>query len=144
MIDVAAGKVTARVFPGGDDWTLLLSADRDWLTDPDRVYPVTVDPTIHDPLKPNVAMAGLFERNLARIDFPVDPDDGQAGFGSTDAGNVSHAVPTIHPYIRTAPDGVPGHSREYAEHNATPRLSCAEAFRSSRLTAVRSCVSASA
>jgi amidohydrolase len=81
---------------------------------------VTVDPTIHDPLKPNVTMAGLFERNLARIDFPVDPDDGQAGFGSTDAGNVSHAVPTIHPYIRTSPDGVPGHSREFAQHNATP------------------------
>jgi amidohydrolase len=81
---------------------------------------VAVDPTIHDPLKPNPAMAGLFERNLARIDFPVDPDDGQAGFGSTDAGNVSQAVPTIHPYVRTAPDGVPGHSREFAEHNATP------------------------
>jgi hypothetical protein len=28
-------------------------------------------------------------------------------------------MPTIHPYIRTAPDGVPGHSREFAEHNAT-------------------------
>jgi amidohydrolase len=80
---------------------------------------VTVDPLIHDPLKPNAPMAGLFEQNLARIDFPVDPDDGQAGFGSTDAGNVSHAIPTIHPYIRTAPDGVPGHSREFAEHNAT-------------------------
>jgi amidohydrolase len=81
---------------------------------------VTVDPRIHDPLKPNAPMATLFERNLARIDFPVDPDDGQAGYGSTDAGNVSHAIPTIHPYIRTAPDGVPGHSREFAEHNATP------------------------
>ena len=81
---------------------------------------VTVDPRIHDPLKPNGPMATLFERNLARIDFPLDPDDGQAGYGSTDAGNVSHAIPTIHPYIRTAPDGVPGHSREFAEHNATP------------------------
>jgi amidohydrolase len=81
---------------------------------------VTIDPRIHDPLKPNEPMATLFERNLARIDFPVDPDDGQAGYGSTDAGNVSHAIPTIHPYIRTAPDGIPGHSREFAEHNATP------------------------
>jgi amidohydrolase len=81
---------------------------------------VTIDPRIHDPLKPNTPMATLFERNLARIDFPVDPDDGQAGYGSTDAGNVSHAIPTIHPYIRTSPDGVPGHSREFAEHNATP------------------------
>jgi amidohydrolase len=81
---------------------------------------VTVDPRIHDPLRPNSAMAALFTGNLGRIDFPVDPDDGQAGYGSTDAGNVSHAVPTIHPYIRTSPDGVPGHSREFAEHNATP------------------------
>jgi amidohydrolase len=81
---------------------------------------VTIDPRIHDPLKPNVAMATLFEQNLRRIDFPEDPDDGQAGYGSTDAGNVSHAIPTIHPYIRTAPDGIPGHSREFAEHNATP------------------------
>jgi amidohydrolase len=81
---------------------------------------VTVDPRIHDPLRPNSAMAALFAANLGRIEFPVDPDDGQAGYGSTDAGNVSQAVPTIHPYIRTAPDGVPGHSREFAEHNATP------------------------
>jgi amidohydrolase len=81
---------------------------------------VTIDPRIHDPLKPNAAMAALFEQNLGRIGFPEDPDDGQAGYGSTDAGNVSHAIPTIHPYIRTAPDGVPGHSREFAEHNATP------------------------
>jgi metal-dependent amidase/aminoacylase/carboxypeptidase family protein len=79
-----------------------------------------VDPRIHDPLKPNAPMATLFGRNLERIGFPEEPDDGQAGYGSTDAGNVSHAIPTIHPYVRTAPDGVPGHSREFAEHNATP------------------------
>ena len=81
---------------------------------------VLPDDIIHEPLKPNFTMAGLFKQNLERIDFPEDPDDGQAGYGSTDAGNVSHAIPTIHPYIRTAPDGVPGHSREFAEHNATP------------------------
>jgi metal-dependent amidase/aminoacylase/carboxypeptidase family protein len=81
---------------------------------------VTADPIIHDPLKPNAAMAALFERNLARIDFPVDPDDGQAGYGSTDCGNVSQAIPTIHPYIRTSPDGIPGHSREFAEWATSP------------------------
>ena len=81
---------------------------------------VTADPIIHDPLKPNFAMSALFERNLERIDFPVDPDDGQAGFGSTDCGNVSQALPTIHPYIRISPDGVPGHSREFAEWAKSP------------------------
>ena len=81
---------------------------------------VTPDPIIHDPLKPNPTMAALFERNLGAIDFPVDPDDGQAGFGSTDCGNVSQAIPTIHPYVRISPDGVPGHSREFAEWARSP------------------------
>jgi amidohydrolase len=81
---------------------------------------VTADAIVHDPLKANVAMAELFGRNLARIDFPVDPDDGEAGYGSTDCGNVSQALPTIHPYIRISPDGVPGHSREFAEWARSP------------------------
>ncbi len=81
---------------------------------------VTPEPTIHDPLKPNVTMAGVFEKNLAFIDFPVDPDDGEAGYGSTDCGNVSQALPTIHPYIRISPDGIPGHSREFAEWARSP------------------------
>jgi metal-dependent amidase/aminoacylase/carboxypeptidase family protein len=81
---------------------------------------VTSDPTIHDPLKANVTMAELFGKNLERIDFPVDPDDGEAGYGSTDCGNVSQALPTIHPYIRISPDGIPGHSREFAEWAKSP------------------------
>jgi amidohydrolase len=81
---------------------------------------VTPDPIVHEPLKPNFAMAGLFAKNLERIDFPEDPDDGQAGYGSTDCGNVSQVLPTIHPYIRISPDGVPGHSREFAEWAKSP------------------------
>ena len=30
--------------------------------------------------------------------------------------NVSHEVPTIHPYLQIAPRGTPGHSREFAAH----------------------------
>ena len=81
---------------------------------------VTSDPIIHDPLKANFTMAELFGKNLERIDFPVDPDDGEAGYGSTDCGNVSQALPTIHPYIRISPDGIPGHSREFAEWAKSP------------------------
>jgi amidohydrolase len=81
---------------------------------------VTVDPTVHQPLRANPAMAALFEQNLAFIDYPVDPDDGQAGYGSTDCGNVSQALPTIHPYVRISPDGVPGHSREFAQWARSP------------------------
>src|SRR5437773_11371008 len=71
-------------------------------------------------MKPNRVMAALFEANLGLIGFPVDPDDGEAGYGSTDCGNVSQALPTIHPYIRISPDGVPGHSREFAEWARSP------------------------
>ena len=81
---------------------------------------VSPDPTVHEPLKANPTMAGLFKRNLEYIDFPEDPDDGQAGYGSTDCGNVSQRLPTIHPYIRISPDGVPGHSREFAEWARSP------------------------
>jgi len=99
---------------------------------------VTVDPVIHDPLKPNPTMAELFGKNLQRIDFPEDPDDGEAGYGSTDAGNVSQAIPTIHPYIRTSPDGVPGHSREFAEHQVSPlaRAGMVAAAKALAMTAV--------
>ncbi|HSE91802.1 MAG TPA: M20 family metallopeptidase [Methylomirabilota bacterium] len=78
------------------------------------------DGPMHEPLRPNATMAGLFRKNLERIDFPEDPDDGEAGFGSTDCGNVSQAIPTIHPYVRISPDGVPGHSREFAEWARSP------------------------
>jgi amidohydrolase len=81
---------------------------------------VTADPTVHEPMKANPTMAELFRRNLAYIDFPEDPDDGQAGYGSTDCGNVSQRLPTIHPYIRISPDGVPGHSREFAQWARSP------------------------
>jgi amidohydrolase len=81
---------------------------------------VTPDPTVHEPMKANPTMTGLFKRNLELIDFPEDPDDGQAGYGSTDCGNVSQRLPTIHPYIRISPDGVPGHSREFAQWARSP------------------------
>jgi amidohydrolase len=99
---------------------------------------VAADATIHDPLKANLVMAELFGQNLERIDFPVDPDDGEAGYGSTDCGNVSQAIPTIHPYIRISPDGIPGHSREFAEWAKSPlaRTGMVAAAKALAMTAV--------
>ncbi|MGH7265900.1 MAG: peptidase dimerization domain-containing protein, partial [Candidatus Rokuibacteriota bacterium] len=79
----------------------------------------TFDPVIHAPMKPNRTMAGLFGVNLQRIAWPVDAED-TGGHGSTDAGNVSQTLPTIHPYIKVAPDGVPNHSRAFTEATASP------------------------
>jgi len=81
---------------------------------------ITQDPIIHEPMKPNVTMAELFRKNLERIGVSEDPEDPEAGYGSTDCGNVSQAIPTIHPYIRISPDGIPSHSREFAEWARSP------------------------
>lgn len=37
------------------------------------------------------------------------------GLGSTDAGNISHVVPTAHPYIKIGPDDLIGHTPEFRE-----------------------------
>jgi metal-dependent amidase/aminoacylase/carboxypeptidase family protein len=80
---------------------------------------VTVDPVIHAPVRPNHAMLAVFGKNLERIGFPVDRED-SGGAGSTDAGNVSQALPTIHPYIRITADDVPNHSRDFTTAAASP------------------------
>jgi amidohydrolase len=80
---------------------------------------VTVDPVVHDPVRPNHAMLAVFGKNLERIGFPVDPED-TGGAGSTDAGNVSQALPLIHPYIRITADDTPNHSRDFTTAAASP------------------------
>jgi len=47
---------------------------------------------------------------------PQDPEVVGAVIGSTDMGNVSHEVPSIHPMIAVAPPGVPIHTQEFAAH----------------------------
>lgn len=61
-------------------------------------------PTLLEVWRRHMADAGV-------EDAPVDPNA-----GSTDMANVSHVVPTIHPYMAIAPRGTPGHSREFAAH----------------------------
>ncbi len=41
----AIANVATRVWREGNIWKMSLTASRGWLTDPDRVYPVTIDPT---------------------------------------------------------------------------------------------------
>ncbi len=62
----------------------------------------------------NPTLLGIWRRHLADAGVQDDPVDPNAG--STDMANVSHEVPTIHPYLAIAPAGTPGHSHEFAEH----------------------------
>ena len=60
----------------------------------------------------------VWRRHLAAAGIEEDPIDPNAG--STDMANVSHEVPTIHPYLAIAPHGTPGHSREFAAYAGGP------------------------
>ncbi len=66
----------------------------------------------------NPTLLEIWRRHLADAGLEDGPTDPNAG--STDMANVSHEVPTIHPYMAIAPAGTPGHSREFAAHAGGP------------------------
>ncbi|HCP32581.1 TPA: amidohydrolase [Candidatus Acetothermia bacterium] len=72
-------------------------------------------------MKPNRVMGEAFTRNLESLGEPLSPPPADAGLGSTDMGDVSHAVPAIHAYIQICPEEVAGHSREFAQASASKR-----------------------
>jgi amidohydrolase len=71
------------------------------------------------PMKSNVALAELFNENLKLLGRYVEPPDPRFGFGSTDMGNVSQVVPSIHPLLAIAPPEVAIHTPEFAEAAAS-------------------------
>ncbi len=66
------------------------------------------------PMKNNMTLAGLFRQNLDSLGLEVDAFDPRFGLGSTDMGNVSQVVPSIHPTIAIAPREVLVHTPEFA------------------------------
>ena len=63
------------------------------------------------------AMLEFYARNAAATGRVVnEPRPSSAVVGSTDMGNVSHAVPSIHPMIKVAPDNVTIHTPEFAHY----------------------------
>ena len=80
-----------------------------------------VRPRALDDMKNNVTMAKLFEKNLKVLGEKVRAPDPKAGKGSTDMGNVSYVVPSIHPSIAIGPRKLAGHSREFAVASVSER-----------------------
>lgn len=67
----------------------------------------------YEGLRINRTLAGLFAENLTSLGVTIDAFSGE-GSGSTDVGNVSRAVPCIHPYMRIVNSSVSVHTREFA------------------------------
>jgi amidohydrolase len=69
----------------------------------------------------NPVLSRLYGANAASLGRPVSaPGERGRVVGSTDMGNVSYLVPSIHPMIRVAPPGVSIHTHEFAAHAASP------------------------
>ena len=79
---------------------------------------VTWDDVAYADVRDNRAMVSAFVANMATLGRDVrDPDAiGRRVTGSTDMGNVSYLLPSIHPMIKVAPDGVAIHTEEFARH----------------------------
>jgi amidohydrolase len=70
----------------------------------------------YDDVLDNQAMLELYGANVASLGRPASRPGPKRVVGSTDMGNVSKVVPSIHPMIRVAPPGISIHSHEFARH----------------------------
>ena len=77
------------------------------------------DPAYAD-MNDNPALLESYLSNLASLGRQVVTDPDVRVVGSTDMGNVSYKVPSIHPMIKVAPDDVPIHTAAFAEYAAGP------------------------
>jgi amidohydrolase len=74
----------------------------------------------YDARLPNPVLVELFKANLESLGLAVELATGSERMGSSDIGNVSQVVPTIHPYIAIAPEEVGGHTSQFAAASASP------------------------
>lgn len=70
-------------------------------------------------LRNNLTLARLFRRNLQSLGRKVHLFDPTNRFGSSDMGNVSQLVPSIHPSVAIAPMEITVHSPEFASAAAS-------------------------
>jgi amidohydrolase len=76
-----------------------------------EAYP-RLDDVVH-----NETMLELYGANVASLGRPARrPDAVHRVVASTDMGNVSKVVPSIHPMIQVSPPGISIHSHEFARH----------------------------
>jgi len=73
----------------------------------------------YSPMRNNLTLARLFRQNMQSLGRRVQLFNSSNAFGSTDMGNVSQLVPSIHPIIAIAPKDVLGHSPQFAEAAAS-------------------------
>ena len=71
------------------------------------------------PLRINHTLSSLYSRQLARLGLPESTAPADRNKGSSDIGNVSQVVPTIHPHVPIG-DGIHIHTEEFARATISP------------------------
>ena len=71
------------------------------------------------PLRNNLTLARLFRQNMQSLGRKVKLSDPSQAFGSTDMGNVSQLVSSIHSQVAIAPEEVLVHSPQFTEAAAS-------------------------
>lgn len=56
----------------------------------------------------------VFAKNARTLGLDINTSV-EKGLGSTDTGNISHVVPTIHPCIKIGPESLVGHTSQFCE-----------------------------
>ncbi|MEX1218480.1 MAG: M20 family metallopeptidase [Acidimicrobiales bacterium] len=85
------------------------SVEHEW------IEPAYADLVRNDPFE------ALYAANSAALGREVDqPGESGVVVGSTDMGNVSHRVPSIHPMVSVAPRGVGIHTSGFADYARSP------------------------
>ena len=69
----------------------------------------------YDARMPNPKLIELFAENMNALGQNMELATGNERMGSSDIGNVSQVVPTIHPYIAIASEDTGGHTVEFRE-----------------------------
>jgi len=64
---------------------------------------------------PNRAMANAFAENWRALGVQVLEPRPNERMGSTDHGDVSHSVPSLHPYFAIVPEGTAGHTGAFRQ-----------------------------
>jgi len=70
-------------------------------------------------MKPNAPLIDAYVENLLSLGWALDEPD--PAMGSTDMGDVTQAVPGMHPYLAICDRRIAGHSREFAVASSSER-----------------------
>lgn len=68
----------------------------------------------------NFPLAQRFARYLVAQNIELQEPPTVGGVGSSDFGNLSHALPAIHPYVKIAPEGTSNHTPAFAQAAGSP------------------------